>query len=118
MEYLAGLRLPVDYGPENNGFAAVRFEPRPPLGHQFEAGAPIEFVSAELATLHGTVKGGWHIDDDALHVELSLPPNTTGVIAMPDGIEHVVHPGTHTRSMSFDAGGDGIPTLTHQATNG
>jgi len=111
LESLVGIRLQDDYALDKNAFRSVRVRPRPPLGKQFLAGAPVQFVEASLRTPMGRFDVSWWIKDDRFEVELLVPPGCEAQVVMPDEIEQTVYSGHHRFMMDFKAGGDGVPTL-------
>ena len=95
--FLVGIRLPglasaaelvryrettVAHGA--GGGQVFHIEPKPPLGHLFLAGAPVEFVAATVPSLWGDIQVSWHISDEAYTLEV-------GVAAI------VFRPGDHAR---------------------
>ena len=111
LESLVGIKLQDDYAIDKNAFRAVRVRPRPPLGKQFLAGAPVQFVEASLRTPMGRFDVSWWIKEDRFELELLVPPGCEAQVIMPDEIEQIVHSGHHRFMMDFKAGGDGVPTL-------
>ncbi|XOV84715.1 MAG: alpha-L-rhamnosidase N-terminal domain-containing protein [bacterium] len=111
LESLVGICLQDEYAPDMNAYRAVRVRPRPPLGKQFLAGAPVQFVEGSLRTPMGRYDVSWWIKEDRFELELLVPPGCQAQVIMPDDIEQTVQSGHHRFSMDFNAGGDGVPTL-------
>lgn len=111
LESLVGLKLQDDYALDKSAFRSVRVRPRPPLGKQFLAGAPVQFVEASLRTPMGRFDVSWWIKEDRFELELLVPPGCEAQVVMPDEIEQTVQSGHHRFMMDFKAGGDGVPTL-------
>jgi len=108
---VVGITLDDCVSTEDIGYQRVRIQPMPPFGKQFLAGSPVQFVDAELHTIQGVFKVKWQIGEDSFTLDVVIPPSSTAVVVLPDGIEHAVYSGKHSFVMDFDAGGDGIPTL-------
>jgi alpha-L-rhamnosidase len=83
--YLAGLN------PVEPGYRRTELRPRPGGG----------FLSARASheSLYGTHACGWRIDNGTLHVDVSVPPNTTATLVLAADKRIDVPPGQHT----FDA---------------
>ncbi|MEU1183173.1 family 78 glycoside hydrolase catalytic domain [Streptomyces sp. NPDC005820] len=76
---VAGLR------PATPGYRTVEVAPRP--------GGGLTSAGASIDTPYGTVSVGWSIGGDALTVDISLPPGTTGRFSAPDGWHCTARPG-------------------------
>ena len=111
IDSLIGIALDEDYSQDRTGYRSVRVQPMPPLGKQFLAGAPVGSLEATLRTVQGEYAIGWRIGDDSFELTLTVPPSCMAEIIMPDGIVQRVSSGSHHFTMSFGAGGDGVPTL-------
>lgn len=111
IESLVGVRLQDDFSQHRNGYRAVTVRPMPPLGKQFLAGAPVQFIEASLRTPMGRFEISWWIKDDRFELELLIPTGCEALVIMPDDIEQTVQSGHHRFLMDFQAGGDGVPTL-------
>jgi alpha-L-rhamnosidase len=83
--YLAGM------DPVEPGYRRVRMQPRP--------GAGFTAARARHESLYGVHECSWRITDGTLHVEVSVPANTSGMVVLPNGEQYDVVPGRHT----FDA---------------
>lgn len=70
-EDIAGIR-PDASGP---GFKVVRLEPT--------MTAFLQWAKASMETPYGTTKSYWNRNEDLLEWEISLPPNTSGIVALP-----------------------------------
>ena len=57
-------------------------------------GGDLTWAAASLETRHGLVAIRWSLADGVLSVATTLPPGVTGVLSLPDGVEHEVGPGT------------------------
>ena len=117
MGSLVGLTLQDDYSPDHNGYRSVRVRPMPPLGHQFLAGAPVQFIEASLETMQGNYDVKWWIHESYFELELLVPNGCTALVTMPDDIQQTVRSGHHRFIMDFDVGGDGVPTLLDTAAS-
>jgi len=54
-------------------------------------------------SLYGTHACGWRIDAGTLHVDVSVPPNTSATLVLPDAVKIDVPPGQHTFEAPFQA---------------
>lgn len=81
--------------PEAPGYRRIRFAPRP--------GGGLTSASARQLTAYGEAAISWRIDDSALHVEVTVPVGTEGVLDL-DGVAHEgLMPGTHSRVVAASA---------------
>lgn len=108
---VVGISLPNALDSEENGFRHLRLAPKPPLGAQFQAGAPFNQITASLATLYGVIEVSWRIGERAFEMELKLPPSCSAEVELPDGVTQRVQSGTHNFAMEYARGGDGVPIL-------
>ena len=82
--YVAG----VDTDPDQPGYQHVLIRPRPdPAGR-------IAHARADLDTSRGLVSAGWHIVDDELVVDATIPTGSTATITVGD-VSTQVGPGSH-----------------------
>jgi alpha-L-rhamnosidase len=79
--YLAGLN------PVEPGYRRTELRPRP--------GGGFTQARATHDSLYGTHACGWRIEDGKLHVDVSVPPNTTATLVLPDDVRLDVPPGQH-----------------------
>jgi alpha-L-rhamnosidase len=63
--------------PAAPGYRAVTIRPRP--------GGGLTHASARLNTPYGLARSSWRIADGQFHLEVVLPPNTSGEVIWPDG---------------------------------
>ncbi|MBX2999460.1 MAG: glycoside hydrolase family 78 protein [Caldilineaceae bacterium] len=63
--------------PAAPGYRAVTIRPRP--------GGGLIHASARLNTPYGLAQSSWRIADGEFHLEVVLPPNTSGEVIWPDG---------------------------------
>ena len=80
--YLAGLN------PMEPGYRRTELRPRP--------GGGFTHARATHESLYGTHACGWRIDAGTLHMDVSVPPNTSGTVVLPDGEQIDVPPGQYT----------------------
>jgi alpha-L-rhamnosidase len=87
--YLAGL------DPVEPGYRRTLLRPRPGGG----------FVAARATheSLYGTHACGWRIDAGTLHVEVSVPANTSATVVLPGDVRIDVPPGQHTFEAPYAA---------------
>ncbi len=57
------------------GFDRVRLAPRPTGG--------ITYAAASTLTRHGRLACSWRVEDGKIHVEVTVPPNTTADVILP-----------------------------------
>ncbi|MDW6066061.1 alpha-L-rhamnosidase C-terminal domain-containing protein [Streptomyces sp. FXJ1.4098] len=58
-------------------------------------GGTLTHAQAAYTSLYDTVASGWTRSEEAVHLTVTVPPNTTADIRLPDGTAHAVGPGTH-----------------------
>ncbi|MFD8377058.1 alpha-L-rhamnosidase C-terminal domain-containing protein [Streptomyces sp. NPDC059679] len=58
-------------------------------------GGTLTHALAAYTGLYGTVASGWTRSAEAVHLTVTVPPNSTADIRLPDGTAHAVGPGTH-----------------------
>ena len=80
-------RVVAGLAPAAAAYERIRIEPRPL--------AEFEHAWAEHLTPYGTARAGWRREDGVIRIEAVVPPNTTAVVALPDGRELEVGSGTH-----------------------
>ncbi len=80
---LAGINPVV----ENPGFKHILIQPKP-VGD-------LTHVNASTRSLYGEIKSEWKIVDGKFILNVSIPPNSTADILMPDGSEHQVGSGQY-----------------------
>ena len=61
--------------PLEPGYGRVRIAPRP--------GGGLTWASTSLETPHGLVSVRWHLDGEALQVDVALPPGVSAVVSLP-----------------------------------
>ncbi len=83
-EYLAGIRS----DPEKPGFKHV-------IVHPYPAG-DLKFVKASHKSMYGTVTSSWKREGGRFQLDVTIPPNTTGTVQMPDGVVHEIGSGTYS----------------------
>ena len=85
-EYLAGIRS----DPEIPGFKHVLIRPYPAGG--------LTFVKASHASMYGLIRSAWKREQGRFTLDVTIPPNTTATITMPDGTVHDVGSGSYSFS--------------------
>ena len=104
---MVGLQLPDDAEYSHEFVIA----PKPPFGAQFQAGAPVNEINALITTMFGELAIDWQIDQETFNLQIVLPPGTSAVVSLPDGVVAKVQSGKHKFSVRFDSAGDGLPIL-------
>lgn len=92
---VAGLDLNPDLAPEQNAYRHAHIEPQPPVGKDFPAGAPLRYAEASLATVHGRFASRWEIVDERFLLVVSVPPNCSATVVLPNGRSIEAQAGTH-----------------------
>ena len=72
------------------GFRKILIRPQP--------GGGLTWAKGSLESPYGVIATDWRIEGGQFHLETMIPPNTTAVIAMPDGSRLEVGPGFHSES--------------------
>ncbi|MGK0220880.1 MAG: alpha-L-rhamnosidase [Limisphaerales bacterium] len=114
---IVGVQLPDDLDSEQNGFRHMRIAPKPPLGAQFQAGAPFNAVDTSFTTLYGEVSVAWLIGAQSFELKVTLPPSCTAEVELPDGVTQRVQSGSHSFFMDYAKGRDGVPILREVTSN-
>ncbi|MCC5844988.1 MAG: family 78 glycoside hydrolase catalytic domain [Verrucomicrobia bacterium] len=81
--FLAGIRP----DPEQPGFRHMLISPKIP--------PTLEWVEAEHAAPHGTIRVRWEKAKDAIQLDVEIPMGSTATIQTPDGIMRTVGRGAH-----------------------
>ncbi|MGO4807132.1 family 78 glycoside hydrolase catalytic domain [Arthrobacter sp. 2MCAF15] len=63
--------------PAKPGWARISFHPQPLEG--------LDYVDATVETPYGHAKSGWSREDGKIRVNVTVPPNTSGYLTLPDG---------------------------------
>ena len=64
------------------GFADIVIRPRP--------GGELTWARTSYDSIHGTIATDWKLEGDKLHLDVTIPPNTTALIHVPASDETVV----------------------------
>lgn len=80
----------INADPEQPGFRRMVIRPRPVGG--------LGFVRSKIESPFGTIISNWQINAGRFTLQLTVPPNTTALVALPDGSHRTV--GSGTRSFS------------------
>jgi len=73
--------------PLDAGYKRISIAPQP--------GSDLTWAKAELKTPYGLVSSHWRLDGGVFKLDVSIPPNTTAQIVMPNGGRFEVGAGTH-----------------------
>lgn len=65
--------------PLEPGYKTIRIAPQP--------GGELSFASASLTTPFGEVSSAWEISDAKFSLKITIPPNSTGKVVFPSGVE-------------------------------
>ena len=71
---LAGIQAPIDPG-TSAGYAQIHVRPFVP--------DTMQWASASVRTVRGPVASSWKREGDGLRLEVTIPPNATGVVSVP-----------------------------------
>lgn len=80
--------------PREPGWKSAIFKPQP--------GGTISWASASFDSPYGPYAIEWHISEDRLEVEMSVPPNGSAQIIL-DGVDELIGSGRHRRSVPYTA---------------
>jgi alpha-L-rhamnosidase len=83
-EYLAGIRS----DPDQPGFRHILIRP-------FPAG-DLTFVKASHQTPYGAIVSSWKREGAAFTLDVTIPPNTTATVTLPNGEKHEVESGAYS----------------------
>jgi alpha-L-rhamnosidase len=83
-EYLAGIRS----DPDQPGFRHI-------LIHPYPAG-DLTFVKASHQTAYGTIVSSWKREAGVFTLDVTIPPNTTATVTLPNGEKKDVESGTYS----------------------
>ena len=83
-EYLAGIRT----DPAKPGFQHTLIRPYP-VGN-------LTFVKASHQSMYGMIRSSWRREQDRFTLDVTIPPNATSTVTMPDGTVHDVGSGTYS----------------------
>ncbi len=72
----------INYVEENPGYKSILIKPRP--------GGNLTYVNASLETRYGLIKSSWRIDDGKFTLNVTIPPNTTSTVKLPDNSEEKI----------------------------
>ncbi|SFR66997.1 glycoside hydrolase family 78 protein [Maribacter stanieri] len=70
--HVGGLRI----DPENPGYKHIIFDPHP--------GGGLTSANTEFLSLYGKIKSNWKIIDRTFQYEVTVPPNTTATVTLPN----------------------------------
>ncbi|MCW9713322.1 glycoside hydrolase family 78 protein [Aliifodinibius salicampi] len=74
-KYLAGIRAPTDEG-TTTGYKHIQIKPFIP--------ADMDHAKASVETIRGIISSEWERADGELSLKVTIPPNTTGMVSIPD----------------------------------
>jgi alpha-L-rhamnosidase len=83
-EYLAGIRS----DPDQPGFRHILIRPYP--------AGDLTFVKASHQTPYGTIVSSWKRDGGAFTLDVTIPPNTTATVTLPNGEKNEIESGTYS----------------------
>jgi alpha-L-rhamnosidase len=84
-------RVIAGLAPAAPGYRRIRFAPRP--------GGGLTSASARQLTPYGEASIAWHLEDGALHVEVTVPVGAEAVLALEGEAEETLSHGTHARTV-------------------
>ncbi len=70
------------------GFRKILIHPQP--------GGGLTWAKGRLESPYGVISTAWKLDDSKFTLEVTIPPNTTATIRLPDGKSHESGSGTYT----------------------
>ncbi len=69
------------------GFRKIRIQPQP--------GGGLTWAKGQLECPYGVISTDWKLEDKKFSLKVTIPPNTTAIILLPDGTSHEAGSGTH-----------------------
>jgi alpha-L-rhamnosidase len=66
----------IDLDPQQPGYQHILIRPRP--------GGTITWARGSLKSPYGLIESAWRLDGEWFHLDVSIPPNTTASIRLPD----------------------------------
>jgi alpha-L-rhamnosidase len=88
-EYLAGIRS----DPDAPGFRHILIRPYP--------AGDLTFVKASHQTPYGAIISSWKRDGGTFTLDVTIPPNTTATVTLPNGEKNEVESGTYSFQMKL-----------------
>jgi len=76
--FVAGL----DTDESKPGFKHIHLRPTP--------GGGLDYARATYMSMYGEIVSGWKIIDGNMHIEVTIPPNTTATIVLPNALQEQV----------------------------
>jgi len=83
-EYLAGIRS----DPDAPGFRHILIRPYP--------AGDLTFVKASHQTPYGPILSSWKRDGGTFTLDVTIPPNTTATVTLPNGEKSEIESGAYT----------------------
>jgi alpha-L-rhamnosidase len=74
-EWLFRFVAGIDLDPDVAGYKHIRIRPLP--------GGDLEFVQAELNSIHGRIRSEWKIREGKITLNITIPANTTATVFVP-----------------------------------
>lgn len=84
--YVAGIRLPENPGPDEAAYRRILIAPQP-------GRAGLTHASAELATANGLVSSRWTLENGTFLLDVHVPDGSTAIVKLPDGTSRTIEPG-------------------------
>jgi alpha-L-rhamnosidase len=104
-KYLAGIRAPTDTG-TTEGYKQIHIKPFIP--------EDLTHAEASLETVRGTASSGWKLNDGEFQLDITIPPNTSGKVHIPDlGYEDVTVSESGSIIWDSNGGPGGIENITN-----
>jgi alpha-L-rhamnosidase len=89
-EWLYATVAGIDLDPARPGYKHILIRPRP--------GGGLIWARGELLSRYGRIISAWRIERGRLHLEVTVPPNTTATVTLPGRKPVAVAAGTHAVS--------------------
>lgn len=78
----------IEIDPKQPGYKHILIAPKP--------GGGLTHAKATLDSVYGTIASSWEIDGDGVYtLNVTIPPNTTATVTLPDGQTHQVGSGQY-----------------------
>lgn len=95
-EWLYRVVAGIDTG--QPGYRHIRLHPRP--------GGGLTYAQASYRSIRGVIRSAWHYEEDGLHVEVTIPANTTATLELdtadPYGVLEGEGPAAHAEGVRFE----------------
>ena len=92
-EWLYATVAGIDLDPAKPGYKHIIIRPQP--------GGGLTWARGELLSRYGRIACAWRIEERQLHVDVTIPPNTTATVTLPGRKPERVAAGTHAYKLPW-----------------